>query len=39
MNTRTRPTTVPAYYLGRPATLWLTALRRRPTDRTAPRVS
>jgi hypothetical protein len=39
MNTRTRPTTIPAYYLGRPATLWLTALTRRQTDRTAPRRS
>jgi hypothetical protein len=39
MNTRTRPATVPAYYLGRPAALWLAALTPRPTDRTAPRVS
>jgi hypothetical protein len=37
MNTRTRPATVPAYYLGRPAALWLTALTPRPAESTAPR--
>jgi hypothetical protein len=37
MNTRTRPASAPAYYLGRPAALWLTALTPRPADRTAPR--
>ena len=31
MNTppRPRPAAAPAYYLGRPATMWLTALNRR----------
>ena len=31
---RTRPFSVPAYYLGRPAAFWLEVLspRRRPTD-------
>jgi len=43
MNTRTptRRSGTPAYYLGRPAALWLTALTPRPadstTDRTSPR--
>jgi hypothetical protein len=39
MTTRTRPASTPAYYLGRPAALWLTASRRRPTDATSPRPS
>jgi hypothetical protein len=29
--TRTRRVSAPAYYLGRPATLWLAALTPRPT--------
>ena len=39
MNPRTRRASTPAYYLGRPADLWLTVLTPRPTDRPAPRVS
>jgi hypothetical protein len=43
MNTPTRRASTPAYYLGRPAALWLAALTPRPadrtTDRTSPRVS
>jgi len=31
MNTRTRPSGAPAYYLGRPAAFWLAASARRPT--------
>ena len=38
MNTRTRRASTPAYYLGRPAALWLTVLTPRPTDRPALRV-
>jgi hypothetical protein len=34
--TRTRPVNAPAYYLGRPAALWLTAGRRQPADTTSP---
>jgi len=33
-STRTRRVSSPAYYLGRPAALWLTAFARRPVDRT-----
>jgi hypothetical protein len=39
MNTRTRRASAPAYYLGRPAALWLAALTPRPADRTSPHVS
>jgi hypothetical protein len=38
MTTRTRSVSTPAYYLARPATLWLTALRR-PTNAPSPRTS
>jgi len=31
MNTRTRPSRAPAYYLGRPAAFWLAASARRQT--------
>jgi len=31
MNTRTRPSGAPAYYLGRPAAFWLATSARRPT--------
>ena len=34
-STRTRRVSSPAYYLGRPAALWLTAFARRPADRTS----
>jgi len=34
-STRTRRVNSPAYYLGRPAALWLAAFARRPGDRTA----
>ena len=34
--TRTRSTGMPAYYLGRPASLWLTATRRQPANGTSP---
>jgi hypothetical protein len=34
-STRTRRVSSPAYYLGRPAALWLAAYARRPVDRTA----
>jgi hypothetical protein len=37
--TRTRRVSAPAYYLGRPATLWLAALARASTTRTSPRAS
>ena len=37
MTTRTRQATVTAYYLGRPAALWRTALTSRPTIRQSPR--
>jgi len=33
-STRTRRVNSPAYYLGRPATLWLAAFARRPVART-----
>jgi hypothetical protein len=39
MNTRTRRASTPAYYLGRPAALWLAALTPRPADRTTDRTS
>jgi hypothetical protein len=32
-STRTRRVNSPAYYLGRPAALWLAAFERRPGDR------
>jgi hypothetical protein len=34
-STHTRRVSSPAYYLGRPATLWLAAFARRPVDRTS----
>jgi len=34
-STRTRRVSSPAYYLGRPAALWLTAFARRAADRTS----
>ncbi len=33
-STRTRRVNSPAYYLGRPAALWVAAFARRPGDRT-----
>jgi hypothetical protein len=39
MTTSTRPAGVPAYYLARPAALWLTAFRSRSADRKSPRSS
>ena len=33
-STRTRQVSSPAYYLGRPAALWVNAFARRPVDRT-----
>jgi len=33
-STRTRRVNSPAYYLGRPAALWVAAFARRPVDRT-----
>ena len=39
MTTQTRQATVTAYYLGRPAALWRTALAARPTFHEAPRDS
>jgi hypothetical protein len=36
-HTRTRPVSAPAYYLGRPAGLWLAALARRPATHKSPR--
>ena len=41
MTTRihTRPTTVPPYYLGRPAAFWLAVSSPRPAARTSPRAS
>jgi hypothetical protein len=36
-DTRTRPANTPAYYLGRPAALWLAALAPRPTACKPPR--
>jgi hypothetical protein len=38
-HTRTRPVSAPAYYLGRPAGLWLAALAPRPANRIPPRSS
>jgi hypothetical protein len=38
MTTRTRRVSVPAYYLGRPAALWLTALAPHPAIHQSPRV-
>jgi len=35
MTTRTRPTGTPAYYLARPAALWLAASRRQPAKGTS----
>ena len=35
--TRTRSATAPAYYLGRPAFLWLASLEPRPAIRKPPR--
>jgi|GraSoiStandDraft_5_1057265.scaffolds.fasta_scaffold726686_1 hypothetical protein len=35
-HTRTRPVSAPAYYLGRPAGLWLTALTWRSATRKSP---
>ena len=37
--TRTRPAGAPAYYLSRPAALWLAALEPGPTTRKPPRAS
>lgn len=31
-----RPSTAPAYYLGRPAHLWITVMRPRTTSRPGP---
>jgi hypothetical protein len=39
MTTHTRRATVTAYYLGRPADLWLTALAPHPTIHESPRGS
>ncbi len=38
-HTRTRQISVPAYYLGRPAIFWLTALTPRSTTHKSPRAS
>ena len=38
-STRTRRVNSPAYYLGRPAALWLAAFARRPGPGTAGRTS
>jgi hypothetical protein len=35
----TRPVSAPAYYLGRPAALWLAALAPTSTTRKSPRAS
>jgi hypothetical protein len=37
--TRTRRVSVPAYYLGRPAALWLAALAPRSTTHKSPRAT
>jgi len=37
MTTRTRSATAPAYYLGRPAFLWLASQEPRPAFRKPPR--
>ena len=39
MTTQTRQATVTAYYLGRPAALWRTALAPRPAIHDSPRGS
>jgi hypothetical protein len=39
MTTRTRPAGTPAYYLARPAALWLAASRRQPANGTSPDAS
>ena len=39
MTTQTRQATVTAYYLGRPAALWRTALAARPKIHESPRGS
>ena len=39
MTTCTRPAGAPAYYLSRPAALWLAALGPRPTTHTPPGAS
>jgi hypothetical protein len=38
-DTRTRRVSTPAYYLARPAALWLAALAPRSTTRKSPRAS
>lgn len=38
-HTRTRRISTPAYYLGRPAALWLAALTPRPAAHVPPRAS
>jgi hypothetical protein len=38
-HTHTRPANTPAYYLSRPAALWLAALAPRPTTRKPPGAS
>ena len=38
-HTRIRRVSVPAYYLGRPAALWLAALAPRPATHKSPRAS
>ena len=38
-HTHTRPANTPAYYLSRPAALWLAALAPRPMTRKPPRAS
>jgi len=38
-NSRTRPVSTPAYYLGRPAAFWLAASAPRSTDHKSPRAS
>ena len=39
IHTRTRRFSAPAYYLGRPAALWLAALAPRSTTHKSPRAS
>jgi hypothetical protein len=39
MTTRSRSVGTPAYYLGRPAALWLAAVRRPPADDRPPHAS
>lgn len=38
-HTRTRRISAPAYYLGRPAELWVAALAPQPETRKSPRAS